>query len=78
MNITYYCDVLDFQNVFLIKQVHPAHQIKVIYVKVHDKLYRKAKKYISDIKSRNPSLNQATKTKTTILFSRKSKSKTKL
>ena len=76
MNITYYCDVLDFQNLFLIKQVHPAHQIKVIYVKVHDKLYRKAKKYISDIKSRNPSLNQATKT--TILFSRKSKSKTKL
>ena len=71
MNITYYCDVLDFQ-ILLIKY------IKVIYFKVHDKLYRKAKKYISDIKSRNPSLNQATKTKTTILFSRKSKSKTKL
>ena len=34
--------VLDFQNLFLIKQVHPAQ--KVIYFKAHDKLFRKAKK----------------------------------
>ena len=43
MNITYSCDVLDFQNLLLMKQVHSAHQIKVIYFKAHDKLYRKGK-----------------------------------
>ena len=43
------------------KQVHPAHQIKVIYFKTHDKLYRKAKIFFSDIRSRNPCLNQTTK-----------------
>ena len=45
MNIKYFCDVLDFQSLFLIKQVHPAQ--KVIYFKAHDKFFRKAKKYIS-------------------------------